>query len=60
MAQAQIVNGIRVTFTGDPFRKAVEAVGMFDRLALRPAADEPQDQSEPQREGGEKKCQSRN
>jgi len=60
MAQTQIINGIRVTFPGDPFKKAVEIVGMFDRLAaLRPAADEPQDQSEPKQKGGESNVISR-
>jgi len=44
MGTTQIVNGILVTFTGDPLKKAVEIVGMFDRLALWPA-DEPEPQN---------------
>jgi len=36
----QITNGILVTFTGDSFRKAVEIVGAFDRLAVRPPTPE--------------------
>jgi len=59
MGTTQIVNGILVTFTGDPLKKAIEIVGMFDRLALRPAADEPQDQSEPKQKGGESNVISR-
>jgi len=36
----EIINGILVTFTGDPLRKAVDVVGMFDRLAVRPIMED--------------------